>query len=158
MNNDLTARKRFRSEMVRPPPLRRTLALLAIVIVAMTVILACDRFGDKVVLLVQVGSELVPCEGTESMTCMLVNGEVFHDTIEGFEYEEGFIYRLRVEREDLYPDSEPPPDVSRYRYRLVEMIEKEPSLRQTPESRRRATEASDAGEASPVLQPSKSGM
>lgn len=135
MNRDTCARKRYSLEMVRPPPLRRRLVLLACLLVAMTLVFACDRFGNKVILLVQVGSELVPCDMTESMTCMVVNGDVFHDTIEGFEYEEGFIYRLRIEREDLYPNSEPPLDMSRYRYRLVDVVEKEPSLRRTPEGK-----------------------
>ena len=88
-------------------------------------LLACDQSGEKVNLLVTVGSELEDCDGPASMKCLVVNGELFYDTIEGFDYEEGYYYRLRIERESLYPNEAPPSGESRYRYRLIEVMSKE---------------------------------
>ena len=87
-------------------------------------IFACGPRGEKVDLLVTVGSELEDCVAVDRMKCLVVNGELFFDTIEGFDYEEGFYYRLRIQREDLYPGEDPPQDMSRYRYRLLEVLSK----------------------------------
>ena len=111
------------------PPCGRWAVLLAGVLLVMILVFACNRLSHRTVLFVQIGSELVPCADIESVQCLVVNGEVFRDTIEGFTYEEGYIYRLRVEREDLYPNSEPPLGFSKYRYRLIDIVDKEPSLR-----------------------------
>ncbi len=34
----------------------------------------------------------------------VVNGELSYDTIEGFDYQEGYNYPLRIERKDPCPD------------------------------------------------------
>ena len=87
--------------------------------------LACDYSAERVTLQLNVGSELVECAGVASMKCFEVNGEPFFGAIEGFDYEEGYLYRLRVERIDLYPGEEEPPEgFSRYRYRLLEVLGK----------------------------------
>lgn len=127
MNGAAHAPSRSRHEWIRPPP-RRKAALLAGLTVAVVLMFACVRSGSREVLLVQVGSQLVPCAGTGLMQCLLVNGVPFQDAIEGFDYEEGYIYRLRVEREDLYLNREQPPDLPRYRYRLIDVVNKEASL------------------------------
>ena len=86
---------------------------------------ACDFSEERLTLLVTVGSELRDCEGVVPMKCFEVNGELFYDTIDGFDYEEGYLYRLRIERTDLYPgEKEPPQDASRYSYRLIEVVSK----------------------------------
>ena len=108
----------------RPPPLRMTVASLATALTVLLLLVACSQPGEKVELLVTVGSELEDCAGPASMKCLLVNGELFYDTIEGFDHEEGFYYRLKIEREDAFPGEEPPQDSSRYRYRLIEEISK----------------------------------
>ena len=110
---------------IRPPPFLPAAILLAVLLTMLPLLLACGRSGEKVSLLVTVGSELEDCEGPASMKCLVVNGEIFHDTIEGFDYEEGYYYRLTIEREDLYPGLEPPQNFSRYRYRLIEEMSKE---------------------------------
>ncbi len=97
-------------------------SLLAILVLGS---MACDYSGERLALLVTVGSELQDCEGVVNKKCLEVNGELFYNTIEGFSYEEGFIYRLRVERTDLYHgEDNPPQDESRYRYRLLEQVSK----------------------------------
>lgn len=85
--------------------------------------------NDDVELLeVTVGPELVSCVGLVERTCMVVDDEFFYDTIEGFDYEPGYRYRISMERFDAWPDrDEPPPDASRYGYRLVEVLEKVPA-------------------------------
>lgn len=82
----------------------------------------------SVVLEVTVGPERVECVGVAPMQCLVVDGEYFYDSIEGFEYEEGYIYRIRMERYDAWPDlEEPPQDASAYGYRLVEVVSQTPA-------------------------------
>jgi len=74
-----------------------------------------------------VGSELVDCEGEGPQQCMLVkenlNDEysLFYDQIEGFDFEEGFEYELRVIEE---PVDNPPAGGSSIRWILVEVVGK----------------------------------
>lgn len=83
---------------------------------------------ESVVLEVTVGPELVECVGVAPMQCLVVDGEYFYDSIEGFEYEEGYVYRIRMERYDAWPDlEEPPQDASAYGYRLVEVVSQTPA-------------------------------
>lgn len=77
---------------------------------------------------VTVGPELVDCVGVGPRLCMVVDGELFYDAIDGFEYEEGYHYRLRIEQYDAWPgQEEPPADAGRYGYRLIEIISKTPA-------------------------------
>ena len=46
---------------------------------------------------------------------------------EGFEYEAGYDYRLRVGKYDPWGGEEPPQDASRYAYRLLEQLQKTPA-------------------------------
>lgn len=73
---------------------------------------------------VSVGPERVYCEGSAPMMCMVVDGELFYDDIEGFEHEAGYRYRLRLERYDRWQGQAPPADASKYGYRLIEVVEK----------------------------------
>ncbi len=76
-----------------------------------------------------VGPEKVPCEGAGPQECLQVkdspDGEwqLFYDTIEGFQWEPGFIYELRV---NVYQVENPPADGSSLRYELVEVVSKTP--------------------------------
>lgn len=74
---------------------------------------------------VMVGPELLDCVGVGPQKCMEVNGDFFYGSIDGFEHEEGYNYRLKIERYDAFPgEKEPPQDASRYGYRLIEVISK----------------------------------
>ena len=90
---------------------------------------APDESADAdagVVMVATVGPELLDCVGAAPMKCLEVDGEFFYDEIEGFDYEEGYTYRLRIERYDAFPgQAEPPQDASRYGYRLIEVVSKE---------------------------------
>lgn len=85
-----------------------------------------DGRGDGVVREVTVGPELVACEGPFPQQCMVVDGELFYGDIDGFEYEAGYRYRLRIEQYDRFPgQTEIPQDTGRYGYRLVALLGKE---------------------------------
>ena len=49
---------------------------------------------------VTVGPTLAKCYGVGLQSCMVVDGEFFYDGIEGFEYEAGYDYRLRIGKYD----------------------------------------------------------
>ena len=86
---------------------------------------ACaDETDVDCVMEVSVGPERVYCEGSAPMMCLVVDGELFYDDIEGFEHEAGYRYRLRMERYDRWPGQAPPADASKYGYRLIEIVEK----------------------------------
>jgi hypothetical protein len=67
------------------------------------------------------------CQGEAAMKCLQVRESRdapwrnFFGRIEGFEYEEGNAYELRVE---VTPVPSPPADAPNQRYRLVEIVSK----------------------------------
>jgi heat shock protein HslJ len=80
--------------------------------------------------IIWVNSYKVDCVGVGPMKCMLVQkGETmeegqwqnFYSKIEGFEYEPGFIYKLKVKEEQL---EDVPADASSIKYILIEVLEK----------------------------------
>ena len=74
-----------------------------------------------------VGPEKAECVGVGPMECYLVKEnpddewQYFYDQIDGFEWEPGYTYELRVA---IYPVENPPADASSLRYELVEVINK----------------------------------
>ena len=79
--------------------------------------------GDTEIMEVTVGPELEECMGVAPQMCMVVDGGLFYQSIEGFEHEAGYEYRLRIERYDPW-NGNPPADASMYGYRLIEVLEK----------------------------------
>lgn len=87
-----------------------------------------------------INSSKVDCTGVGPMSCLQIqksddiesgSWELFYDQIEGFEYEPGNLYQVKVE---VSKKSEPiPADASSLKYKLVEIMSKEPdpSLRLT---------------------------
>lgn len=78
----------------------------------------------------RVNSFTVQCEGVGPMTCLQVQEgdspepgkwDNFYSSIEGFTYEAGYLYRLRIRKETL---ENVPADASSIRYVLVEVLEK----------------------------------
>ena len=55
-----------------------------------------------------VGPELKDCVGVGPRKCMIVNGVFFYDSIDGFEFESGYKYRLKIEQYDAWPDRDEP--------------------------------------------------
>ena len=75
------------------------------------------------VLVLSVGPTLAKCYGVAVRSCMVVDGQLFYNGIEGFTHEPGYDYRLRVGKYDPWDGREPPQDASRYAYRLLERLE-----------------------------------
>ncbi|MEJ7735605.1 MAG: DUF4377 domain-containing protein [Polyangiaceae bacterium] len=74
-----------------------------------------------------VAEALVDCQGEGPMKCMRVRAaddqpwSLHYDRIEGFTYEPGFVYELRVERRDV---AKPAADAPSSRLRLLEVVSK----------------------------------
>ncbi len=84
-----------------------------------------------------VNSSKVDCQGVGLQQCLqiqrgdtLVGGgwKLFYDRIDGFDYEEGFLYHLRVRETQLDPATVPA-DASSMTYQLVELINRTPDTR-----------------------------
>ena len=76
---------------------------------------------------VTVGPELAECVGSYPQQCLVVDGELFYDPIDGFRHQAGYRYRLRIERYDRFPGQTAiPQDTGRYGYRLLEILAQTP--------------------------------
>ena len=102
--------------------LRALLAALLLIIVP-----ACTdptRPGERE-LVMEVASTRVPCVGVVPMECLQVRWsasspwELFYDSIEGFSWEAGNRYVLRVARREIL---DPPADGSSVAFRLLEVL------------------------------------
>ncbi|MGQ7868951.1 META domain-containing protein [Sunxiuqinia sp. sy24] len=80
-----------------------------------------------------VNSSQVDCMGVGPMACMQVQKgndieesqwQNFYSTIDGFDYEPGYIYQLKVKEEHL-PKEEVPADASSIKYTLVKVLDKQ---------------------------------
>lgn len=105
----------------------RDLGLL--LVLAATILAACGPVPAPAGIekTIYVGPTLVDCEGVAPQKCMLVkeNPEddwtLYYDQIEGFDYEEGYEYELRIREEQV---EDPPADASSIRWTLVEVANK----------------------------------
>ena len=85
--------------------------------------------SDAVEKTIYVGPVLVDCEGVGPQKCMLVRNNpqdeytLFYDQIEGFDYEEGYEYKLVVREEAI---ENPPADASSIKWTLVRVESKDP--------------------------------
>lgn len=110
---------------------RSSWLLVTFALASLVLLVACggaDQTGEEQTLFV--GPELVECTGVAPQMCMQVkdtpDGEyrLFYDQIEGFIFEEGYEYELRVRVE---PVENAPADASSLRYTLVEEVSKTPA-------------------------------
>ena len=96
------------------------------------VMLACTPGNAQEIKTLFIADHLVDCTGVAPQKCMLVKEREedswrnFYYRIEGFSYEEGFAYELRVR---VLPVENPPADASSLRYVLEEVVTKTPSDR-----------------------------
>jgi len=85
---------------------------------------------DEHQLALYVAPEKVTCFGPFERTCLQVREspddpwQLFYDSIEGFDWEAGFSYRIRVAWSEVSPV---PADGSSRRYRLVRVLSKRPA-------------------------------
>ncbi|MFP2768144.1 DUF4377 domain-containing protein [Oceanisphaera sp. KMM 10153] len=76
------------------------------------------------VMTVTVGPQRVHCVGVGPMQCLVVDGRLFYDRIQGFEFEPGYQQTLRVERRQRFTSATAPADASLYQYRLLQVLDK----------------------------------
>lgn len=80
--------------------------------------------------IIYVADAIVDCEGVTTQKCFNIkeNKEddwtLFYDSIEGFDYEEGFIYKIEMEITKI---KNPPSDGSNLKYKLIRIIYQEKS-------------------------------
>lgn len=85
---------------------------------------SCDK--NKII---YVADSMVACEGAAEQNCLQIkeNKEddwtLFYDTIEGFEYKEGFLHKIEVSISKI---KNPPSDGSKLKYKLNNIIYQEP--------------------------------
>lgn len=81
-----------------------------------------------------VSDQLVDCVGVAPQKCMLIKEKPtdkwrnFYGSIKGFNYEEGFLYKIKVKIETI---KNPPADASNLKYTLIEILLKEKNMNQT---------------------------
>lgn len=112
----------------RPNRLRVRLTLLLLV----PGLAGCDPFGGDDILTLEVAEVRLPCIGLIPQECLLVRSRptqefgLFYSGIEGFDYESGYRYLVRVSRHRL---RNPPADGSSIEYRLIRIESRDPSPR-----------------------------
>jgi heat shock protein HslJ len=85
---------------------------------------SCDK--NKII---YIADNMVHCEGTSEQKCLQIkeNKEdkwtLFHDTIEGFDYKEGYLHKIEV---NIRKIKNPPSDGSKLKYKLINIIYQEP--------------------------------
>ena len=80
---------------------------------------------EAVTQLVTVGPSRVDCVGVAPQRCLVVDGDLFYDTIEGFSHVEGTSYVLEVERQRMCggrTGATCPADASAFRYILKRVV------------------------------------
>ncbi len=77
-------------------------------------------------LTVTVAPQRIDCQGLIPMKCLMVDGQFFYDSIEGFTHEPGTTYELEIERVPRAAPGEIIYDVGYYRYRLIRVISARP--------------------------------
>lgn len=73
---------------------------------------------------VTVGSQTVDCVGVGPMTCLIVDDALFYDPIQGFDFEPGYEYQLKIEQRQRFSPGNVPADASLYEYHLLDVLSK----------------------------------
>ncbi|HEV7350580.1 DUF4377 domain-containing protein [Telluribacter sp.] len=108
--------------------MKRPLYLL----VALLLCFSCEKHDIEREIILKVRDSKAACVGAHGpMECLQIQeGELvgtqqwhfFYEQIEGFTYQEGYIYTMRVRKETL---RSPPADGSSIKYSLLELVSKE---------------------------------
>ncbi len=103
-----------------------TLLIFSITIILISLTIGCDR--DEHIETLIIGPYRTECPSFSGSDCYLEFNEeaekwhFFYEGIQGFDFEEGFIWTLKV---SLHEREEGIQDVGKYEYRLVEVLKKE---------------------------------
>lgn len=112
---------------------RHSRHLAKLVVLASTLMMACGDFlgsDDARDTTLFVAPQRVPCVGVGPQSCLRVREPsqaewgLFYDSIEGFAFEPGFEYELRVRISRV---KNPPADASSLAYRLIRLVRKTPA-------------------------------
>lgn len=104
---------------------------LLIVLPLITTSCKTSKSGEKDTYTYWVNSARVPCVGVGPMECLQIrkgeseDWQLFYSDIEGFDFEPGYLYRLRV-REEKLDLAQVPADASSIRFILIAIEEKTP--------------------------------
>ncbi|HEX8598494.1 MAG TPA: DUF4377 domain-containing protein [Chloroflexia bacterium] len=110
--------------------LRHILVLAAVSMVALAGVVSSLESAYAAEKTVYVGPQRVDCEGMGPQKCYQVKERLedpwllFYDEIEGFSYEEGYTYELRVEETQV---ADPAADAPSFKWRLLEVVRKTPA-------------------------------
>jgi len=116
-----------------PKLLKVTGAGLIILLLVVTSCKSANSDNEASGITYWINSSRVPCVGVGPMECLQVrqsesaDWQLFYSNIEGFNYEPGFLYRIKVREEKRNPE-DIPADASSIRYILVSVEEKKPDL------------------------------
>lgn len=75
------------------------------------------------------------CTGLVEQKCLVVNGDLFYETIKGFRFEAGYHYTIQINKQQICNPNIPndcPQDVGIYRYKLVRVLSKEKVTQSQP--------------------------
>ena len=108
----------------------------AVVLLALAsvIVAACGPVGGSGEKTIYVGPSQVDCVGVAPQKCLLFKEKpgddwsMYYDQIQGFDYEPGYEYELRIVEEEI---ENPPADASSIRWTLVEVVSKTRSLEGT---------------------------
>jgi len=109
-----------------------SIVLVLMVSVFFSCVSSQEASNNNDVFIYWVGSHTVSCSGVAPMQCMLIKkGDdfdtlkwtYFYDHIKGFDYQPGYVYKLKVKEEKI-PLDQVPADASSIEYTLIEMLEK----------------------------------
>lgn len=109
-----------------------------VIMLVLSVIFSCacsketSNTNEENVFTYWIGSSTVPCTGVAPIQCMQVKKGAdfdalewtyFYDTIKGFDYKPGYVYKLKVKEEKI-PLDQVPADASSIKYTLIKMLDK----------------------------------
>ncbi len=84
-----------------------------------------DETPQSEIITIKVAAQKRECMGVGPMECLVVDGNNWYSDIEGFEFEAGFEYELKIEKN---PRPEPiPADANAFTYKLIEVLAKTPT-------------------------------
>ena len=109
----------------------KTITLLLSLIIGCLLLIGCAAISaeetESTEKTIFVGAEKVACQGAGPQECYLIkentadDWEFFYDEIDGFNWEPGFEYELRIQETQI---ANPPADASSIAWTLIEVVEK----------------------------------
>lgn len=111
-----------------------TKLIISITLILLILTIGCERTGSLItpdkehIEIITIGPYTETCQGFIEQQCYLEFNEerqaweFFYESIRGFDFEPGYIYKLKVRLEDRGTEIQ---DVGRYAYHLVEILSKE---------------------------------